>query len=251
MHESPAARFWEVDFLRGCAVVLMVLFHLVYDLNYFQVLEIDVARGFWLCLARAAASLFLILVGVSLKLSHSRALNHGKADRFCSHLLVRSLGIFSLAMGITLVTYLFIGKGFILFGVLHLIALSLLLAFPFLRLGSLNFIFVLLFILIGWLLTYVSVEFPWLLWLGLVPRGFFSLDFFPVFPWFGLILVGIALGDLFFRADLRKIRLQDLAASSILRPVAILGQSSLAVYLIHQPVLIAAIYLCGFPVKWH
>ena len=59
----------------------------------------------------------------------------------------RSLWIFGLAMGVTLVTYFFIREGFIVFGVLHLIGVSLLLAYPFLRLHGANFIFGLLFIL--------------------------------------------------------------------------------------------------------
>ena len=73
MVESPTVRFWEVDLLRGVAIVLMVLYHLVFDLNYFAVYDIDVSSGFWLAVARAAASLFLLLVGLSLTLSHSRA----------------------------------------------------------------------------------------------------------------------------------------------------------------------------------
>ena len=51
--ESPTLRFWEVDLLRGCAIVLMVLYHLVFDLNYFSVYNIDVSSGFWLAVARA------------------------------------------------------------------------------------------------------------------------------------------------------------------------------------------------------
>ncbi len=132
--ESPTVRFWEVDLLRGVAIVLMVLYHLVFDLNYFAVYDIDVSSGFWLAVARLTASLFLLLVGLSLTLSHSRAQLLGQEDRFRLRLLKRSAWILGLALGITLVTYFFIGRGFIVFGVLHLIGLSLLLAYPFLRL---------------------------------------------------------------------------------------------------------------------
>ena len=140
MVESPMVRFWEVDLLRGCAIVLMVLYHLVFDLNYFAVYDIDVSSGFWLAAARAAASLFLLLVGLSLTLSHSRARLLGQEDGFFFHLLKRSAWILGLALGVSVVTYLFIGKGFIVFGVLHLIGLSLLLAYPFLRLQKANFV---------------------------------------------------------------------------------------------------------------
>ncbi len=245
MVESPTVRFWEVDLLRGVAILLMVLYHLVFDLNYFAVYDIDVSSGFWLAVARAAASLFLLLVGLSLTLSHSRARLLGQEDRFRFRLLKRSAWILGLASGITLVTYLFIGKGFIVFGVLHLIGLSLLLAYPFIRLQKANFIFGLLFILLGIYLQNVSVGFPWLLWLGPAPADFYSVDYFPVFPWFGVILVGIGLGSQLYPGYRRRIPLPDLSFQAFVKALGFLGRNSLAIYLVHQPVVIALLYLSG------
>ncbi|MEI8003364.1 MAG: heparan-alpha-glucosaminide N-acetyltransferase [Methanothrix sp.] len=243
MVESPTVRFWEVDLLRGVAIVLMVLYHLVFDLDYFAVYDIDVSSGFWLAVARAAASLFLLLVGLSLTLSHSRARLLGQEDRFLLRLLKRSAWIFSLALGITLVTYLFIGRGYIIFGVLHLIGLSLLLAYPFLRLRKANIIFGLLFILVGAYLQNISVGFPWLLWLGLAPPDFYSVDYVPVFPWFGVILVGMGLGEWLYPGYRRRTLLPDLSRSPFVRALTFLGQNSLAIYLVHQPVIIAIMCL--------
>ena len=251
MENRQLVRFWEVDFLRGMAIVLMVLFHLVFDLNYFSVQQIEVASGFWFYLARFTASLFLLLVGVSLTLSHSRARLLGQEDRFRYRLMKRSLWIFSLAIGVTLVTYLFIGKGFIVFGVLHLIGISLLLAHPFLRLHGANFILGLLFISVGLFLQSLSVDFPWLLWLGLAPMDFRSVDYFPLLPWFGVILIGVAFGDLFYRGYSRRIPVPDLAGSFPVRWLAFLGRNSLAIYLAHQPVLIGLLYLGGVRLPWH
>jgi uncharacterized membrane protein len=250
MVESPTVRFWEVDLLRGVAILLMVLYHLVFDLNYFAVYDIDVSSGFWLAVARFTASLFLLLVGLSLTLSHSRAKLLGQEDRFRLRLLKRSAWILGLALGITLVTYLFIGRGFIVFGVLHLIGLSLLLAYPFLRLHKSNFIFGLLVILLGIYLQNISVGFPWLLWLGLAPPDFYSVDYFPVFPWFGVILVGMELGDRLYPGYRRRIPVPDLSSSPFVRGLAFLGYNSLAVYLVHQPVIIAILYLAGVDMPW-
>ncbi len=237
--------------LRGVAILLMVLYHLVYDLNYFAVYDIDVSSGFWLAVARLTASLFLLLVGLSLTLSHSRARLLGQEDRFRLRLLKRSAWILSLALGITIVTYLFIGKGFIVFGVLHLIGLSLLLAYPFLRLQRASIILGLLYILLGIYLQNISVSFPWLLWLGLAPPGFYSVDYFPVFPWFGVILVGMGLGSLLYPGYRRRIAVPDLAGSPLVRGLAFLGRNSLAIYLVHQPVMIAILYLSGVSLTWH
>jgi uncharacterized membrane protein len=251
MENRQRVRFWEVDFLRGMAIVLMVLFHMVFDLNYFGVYEVELATGFWFYLARFTALLFLLLVGVSLTLSHTRARLLGQEDRFRFRLMKRGLWILSLAMGVTLVTYLFIGRGFIIFGVLHLIGISLLLAYPFLRLHGVNFILGLLLILVGSVLQSLSVDFPWLLWLGLAPMDFHSVDYFPLLPWFGVILIGVAFGDLFYQGYRRRIPAPDLAGSSLIRWLAFLGRNSLAIYLAHQPVLIGLLYLGGVRLPWH
>lgn len=245
--ETFAARFWEVDLLRGCAILLMVLYHLLFDLNYFAICDLDVSSGFPLALARTSASLFLLLVGLSLTLSYSRSRLVGHESGFLSHLLKRSAWILSLAMGITLITYIAIGRGFIIFGVLHLIGLSLLLAYPFLRLQKANFVFGVAIILLGKYLGAISVASPWLLWLGLAPANFYSVDYFPVFPWFGVILLGMGLGSLLYPGYHRRFILPDLSESSIARVLAFLGQNSLAIYLVHQPVIIALLCLDGVP----
>jgi uncharacterized membrane protein len=250
MDESLKVRFWEVDFLRGLATIQMVLFHSIYDLDYFGVYDVDFSGGVWFYLARFTAALFLLLVGVSLFLSYSRARLLGEEDRFRFRLLKRSIWILSLAMGITLVTYFSIGKGFIIFGVLHLIGISLLLAYPFLRLQWQNFVFGLFFIAAGLYLQKVNVEFPWLIWLGLAPQDFSSLDYVPIFPWFGVVLMGMGLGDLLYRNYRRRANLPDLTYSVLVRPLTFLGKNSLAIYLIHQPVLIALLYLAGVTFPW-
>lgn len=249
MIKSPTVRFWEVDLLRGVAIVLMVFYHLVFDLDYFAVYDINASSGFWLTVARAAASLFLLLVGLSLTLSYSRARLLEQEDRFHLRLLKRSVWILSLAMGISIVTYLFIREGFIVFGVLHLIGLSLLLTYPFLRLQRYNFIFGFLFILLGIYLQTTSVEYPWFLWLGLAPRTFYSVDYFPVFPWIGVILIGMGLGNLLYPGYRRRIPVRDFVGSSLVRSLAFLGRNSLAVYLVHQPVIIVLLLFVGWLFK--
>jgi uncharacterized membrane protein len=251
MENRQAARFWEVDFLRGLAIVLMVLYHLVFDLYYFAVYKIDVASGFWLATARLAASLFLLLVGLSLTLSYSRAQLFEQEDLFFYRLCKRSARILGLALGITAVTYFVIGKGFIVFGVLHLIGLSLLLIYPFLRLQRMNFIFGILAILAGAYLHTISVDYLWLLWLGLAPPDFYSLDYFPLFPWFGVILAGMGLGEVLYPGYRRRIDLLDLSGSLPVRGLAFLGRNSLVIYLIHQPIMIALFYMVGVPLPWN
>jgi uncharacterized membrane protein len=243
MDERLLNRFWEVDFLRGVAAAMMVLYHFVFDLSYFGISDFDIHEGFWFYFAHLTAFLFVLLVGVSVVLSHERMGLLGQADAFLPRLLRRGFWILCLAMGITLVTYAAVGHGFIVFGVLHLIGVSLILAYPFLRLGAANAFLGLLVIFMGIYLQSLSVGYPWLLWLGLSPAGFYSLDYLPLFPWFGVVLIGIAIGDLFYRGYKRRISLPELSSSYAVKPFAFMGENSLMIYLIHQPILIAVLYI--------
>jgi len=243
MDERLLNRFWEVDFLRGVAVAMMVLYHFVFDLNYFGISNFDIHGGFWFYFAHLTAFLFVLLVGVSLVLSHERMVLLGQGEAFLPKLLRKGVWILCLAMGITLVTYVAVGNGFIVFGALHLIGVSLIFAYPFLRLGAANAFLGSLVIFIGIYLQSLSVGYPWLLWLGLSTVGFYSLDYLPLFPWFGVVLLGIAVGDIFYRGYRRRIFIPELSSSYAVKPLAFMGKKSLVIYLIHQPILIAILYL--------
>ncbi len=245
-------RFWEVDLVRGLAVVMMVLFHLAYDLSYFGLYGLDMYSGFWFYLAHITAGIFILLAGVSLTLSASRTRLQNQDQSLYFKFVKRGMKIFSLGLGITAATYLLIGKGFIIFGVLHFIGVAIILAYPFLNLKALNVMIGAVIIIIGIYLQGLEFGFPWLLWLGLAPKGFYTLDYFPIFPWFGVILIGIFLGDALYGGYRRKINLPDISnlqgsgyAYFLTKPFVFLGRKSLWVYMIHQPVLIAILYLLG------
>ncbi len=235
-------RFWEVDLLRGIAIMLMVLYHFAFDLDYFGLVKIDVKSGIFLTIARLAVTLFLLLVGLSLTLSFSRAVRLGREDRFSRRLFRRSAWILSLALCITAVTYLLLGRGYIIFGALHMIGLSLLLAYPFLRLGRKNFILGSILIILGWYVQDISVDHYWLLWLGLAPPDFYSLDYIPMLPWFGVVFYGVGLGGLLYPGYRRRVNLLDqldyLQAAHGPGSLCYLGRNSLAIYLVHQPLII-------------
>ena len=132
MNEHCKERFWEIDFLRGLAIIMMILFHLLYDLDYFGNYTLNVHAGFWLYFARATATIFLLLVGISLTLSFSRATKIKKAgNTLYLKYLKRGLKIVSWGFVITLTTWIFLREGFVVFGILHLIGISIILAYPF------------------------------------------------------------------------------------------------------------------------
>lgn len=237
-------RFCELDLIRGIAVAMMVLFHLAYDLNFFGIYELDIYSGFWFYFARITASVFILLAGVSLVLIASKFASKRHEQLFMDF-FKRGMRIFSLGIIITAVTYLTIGKGFIIFGILHFIGLSIILAYPFINLKKFNAVMGIIIIALGLYLQNLDFDFPWLLWLGLTPMGFYTVDFFPLLPWFGLVLIGIYLGNVLYSGYRLRIELYDLSGCYFVRPLTFLGRNSLAIYLIHQPLLILALYLLG------
>ena len=226
-------RLWEIDFLRGVAIIMMITFHAVFDLWYFGY-GFDISSGFWFVFARVTASIFLFLVGVSLTLSYSRS----KGASFSKY-AYRGLKIFSWGLIITVITWIFLDKGFIMFGVLHFIGVAIILAYFFLRFHVLNLVLGVVIILIGIFLQGLVFSFPWLLWLGFVPSGFYTLDYFPLLPWFGLVLLGLFFGKMFYPHG--KARIRDVN-NLITRFFCLLGRRSLLIYLMHQPVLIALLF---------
>ena len=99
---------------------------------------------------------------------------------------------------------------YIVFGVLHCIGLSIILAYPLIRFRIPALVLGILCIIIGvFLRTTVTVDFPWLLWLGFTPSQFYTLDYFPLLPWFGVVLIGVFLGNSLYQNNKRKFSLKD------------------------------------------
>ncbi len=234
-------RFWEIDFLRGIAIILMIIFHLLFDMNYFASAGFNLYSGFWFALGRAAALTFLFLVGLSLTLSWSRALKRGNAG-FPKY-LKRGLKIFCYGLIITLITWAVLPQGAILFGILHLIGISIILAYPFLRFRALNLLLGIILIIAGIFLQTLTFDFPWLLWLGFRPLAFYTFDYLPLLPWFGVVLLGIFFGNLLYPNYKRRFGIRDISRLIPIKFLSYLGRHSLIIYLLHQPVLLALLYI--------
>ncbi len=73
----------------------------------------------------------------------------------------------------------------------------------------------------------------------------YSVDYFPVFPWFGVFLIGIFLGNVLYPKYERRIQIPDLSRFFVVRFFCFLGRHSLTIYLLHQPILILLLYVLG------
>ena len=59
---------------------------------------------------------------------------------------------------------------------------------------------------------------------GTGSEDFYSLDYVPIFPWFGVVLIGMGLGDLLYRGYRRRFYLPDLCRFFFCKIACILGQ---------------------------
>ncbi len=148
-------------------------------------------------------------------------------------------------MIITLATWM-LGMGIIVFGILHLIGTSIILAYPFLRFRFLNLFAGLAIIAAGWYLQTLDLtaESPWLLPLGVVPEGLFMPDYRPLLPWFGVVLLGVFAGNLAYGGG-KRIAGLSWRRPSPARTLAFLGRYSLFIYLVHQPLLVGLLAVFG------
>ncbi|MDD1683214.1 MAG: DUF1624 domain-containing protein [Methanoregula sp.] len=233
---DSASRFREIDTARGIAILMMIVFHTVFDLNFFMIAPINVSTGFWRWFAMATASLFLLVAGISLVVSHARSAFQLSGFALIKKFLYRGAGIFALGLLVTFATWLYLHEGFIVFGILHLIGLSVMLSPLFFRFGKYNVLLGLLCIAGGFFIG--TIQGPvWLLPLGIVPASFVSVDYTPLIPWFGAVLAGMGAGEFLYSGGIRRFTAPHLP-DRIAAPLAFLGQHSLVIYLVHQPVII-------------
>lgn len=237
-------RRWEVDAWRGIAICIMVVYHLLWDLRSFGGYDIAVRSGFWGAWQVATAGLFTILVGVSLTLSYRRERESRPQGSLWGIYVIRGATVFTWGLLVSVVTYLALGSDrFVRFGILHLIGLSIVIAYPLLRFRWLNLALAAGIIGLGYAVRELGPDLPWLEWLAPTPgRG---VDYTPLVPMFSRVLLGIFLGNVLYpRIGARWVSVR-LADHALVRALRLMGQNSLLIYLVHQPVLIATLFLLG------
>ena len=214
----------------------MIGYHFFFDLNYFGLARLDFnSDPFWLGARTLILSLFLGLVGVSLQLFYERGWVWQKY-------LQRLAWISVSAIIVSLASWLMFPESIVFFGVLHFIAVASVSALVFLRGYILNLTLGVLAIIAGTTLTHPFFDQPWLQWLGFMTHKPITEDYVPLFPWFGVVLIGLFLGKVLLTSPRLNWLLGWKTKNQLLRGLAYAGRHCLIVYMVHQPILIAMIY---------
>ena len=227
------ARIPELDSLRGIAIVAMAIYHFCFDLRYFGFLRADLEHDWrWITARTLILSTFLLVAGTSAVLADRQ---RPGGTRWLVHIGV----IAAAALAVSAGSYLMFPQTWIWFGVLHAIAVSLLLARPLLRRPALAAAAGLAIIVAGLAFQDAAFDNRTLGWLGFMTAKPPTEDYVPLFPWTGVLLLGVAAGHALVRS--RFAALAPLSRAPAV--LGFLGRHSLAVYLLHQPILIGALWL--------
>jgi len=249
---SSANRYVAVDALRGFAMVWMTVFHFCFDLQHAGYLQANFyADPFWTVQRIVIVSLFVFCAG----LGQAIAVHQGQSwARFWR----RWRQIASCALLVSVGSWFMFPGSYIYFGILHGVALMLIVV----RLASGAGSWL-------WLMGALALALPWLAqplhaawpaadflngrafnWLGLISHKPVTEDYAPLFPWLGVMCWGLAAGLLLLRhraADLEAwgVRWGDGSYGAPVRGLALMGRWSLSYYMLHQPLLLGALGLVG------
>lgn len=221
IREDNPSRIWELDFARGIALVLMVYFHTIFDLADIYGFKISYTNGIIFYLGKVSVILFIFVAGISSTLSKNN--------------IKRGAQIFVIAMIITVVTHLVDDKLGVKFGILHFLGICMLL-YPFISKLSNKVLFVsgIIIIIVGNYFTNIVASNDFLFIFNLTSNNFYSSDYYPLLPWMGIYLFGIAIGRLVYSE--RKSIFQRKIKDNI---ILMVGRNTLLIYILHQPIILA------------
>jgi uncharacterized membrane protein len=246
-------RMQWLDASRGLAILWMTVFHLCFDLNHLGWIQQNFyADRFWTWQRTGIVSFFLFVAGFA----QAVAVEQGQGWR---PFVKRWMEVMACAGLVSLGSSIAFPQSWIYFGVLHGLAVMLVLArwmalrrWPCAGMVGLGAALVSFHLLIQqagasglWPEVFNAKA---LSWLGLNWRKPVTEDFVPLLPWMGVVCMGLACGQWICRGARAQ-----LWRRSLERPLPVclgwlsgLGRHSLSYYMLHQPVLIGLLLLLAW-----
>ena len=231
------SHFDFIDMSRGFAILLMFIYHFSFDLDYYGFIQQDFYQDpFWINFRTIIVTLFLTIVGISLYLANYRGLNK---KRFRQRLLL--LIIYSLLVSVS--SWIMYPKAVIFFGILHFITVASLLGLLFVQARIVNLFLGLAFIITPQVLRHSIFDQPYLQWLGLSTELPITVDYVPLLPWLGVVLVGMYLGKKLTQLPSESFIVRWQSKQSFSKLLSLGGRYSLHIYMLHQPLFLGILYI--------
>mgnify|MGYP001026297268 FL=1 len=271
-NQNKKSRIWEIDFLRGLPIIGLVLYHLGYDFimlpyvfsNFYAMgnkgLQKFCYRVSLIMDSRLVDSLVPVFAGTFLLIC-------GISSSFSKNNIIRGLRIFAFGMLITLVTsiasYIIKEDMIICFGILHCMGLT-----------------ITIYGILQWICRklniYIPDYVPFMVGLLIISIGMFignkgsfaypifniknlgkiilgtigsSTDWFPIFPWSGVIVAGISFGKWIYPEDKKQSLIPNMEFK-VLKPISFIGRHTLLIYALHQVIFISIFAMVLLPMGY-
>ena len=241
MQPGSPTRVDGLDALRGAAMVWMAVFHFCFDLNLYGLIEPRqrfTVDPFWTWQRTAIVSTFLFCAGFGQALAAAAAL---PARRFWR----RWAQVAACALAVSIASWWMFPRSYIHFGVLHGMAVMLVIARFSAGWGAWLWPAGALAVALPLWVQHPVFDQRWLDWTGLVTRKPRTEDYVPLLPWMGVMWWGLAAGQAWLRrrAAAGASPPGDPPARGALAALATLGRWPLTFYMVHQPVFLGGIML--------
>ena len=236
-NKKQYARYDLIDLLRGLAIVQMMVFHFCFLLKEFDLAFLDFSfNPYWAAFRVVIVTMFLTLVGVSLKIAWINGFNRRSYFKRLAQLF-----IYGLALSLT--TYFIAPHRTVYFGILQFILVASVLGLLLVKFSWQNVVLGLGLCILGLVYSNPFFNQSGLNWLGMVTQKPVTLDYVPLLPWFGLVVIGLYIGgEVASNPRLAFIK-QWQATNPVSRLLALGGRHSLNIYMAHVPIFFGFIVL--------
>ncbi len=228
-------RIIGLDIFRGLALLMMMMYHFTYDLNYFRFINVDMNHSTGFLLFRyTIMSIFLLSVGMSLMLVHKKAIRWASMRK-----RILQLGLASLIVSV--VSYFIFPSSWIYFGILHFILFASIILLPLRHFPKITLISALL-ILVASATKLLDMHSLFSLLQMPLHLPHHTEDLVPFIPWIAVVLLGMSLVQHNLHTKIFSAKIFTIH-SPLHRVLKMMGQNSLLIYLSHQVVFFGAFEL--------
>ena len=248
--QNKRKRLIEIDFLKGLAVISMVIFHIPYLMRMMNIKKTKIHTGILHFMGRFAQTIFITMVGVNMGITYQKAKYKNNISNYHKQQNKRVLKLIIVAMMFTYLSYLSFPDKYVKFGILHFVATVIflqnyLVPYPIIQVGMLGTTL--------WANNNKEKLIPFFknnvhpfisFALGIYNEKYNAMDHFSILKWFSYVCSGVLITHLLYKDGKRKDQFEKLNIDKILNNknkivncISSIGKNSLLIYTVHFPLI--------------